>query len=130
MDTAGKKVIRLAVPTEGSGGLMAQTSAHFGHCSHFTVVEIVDGEPGKLTLVENPPHQDCFGPVRVLADQDVDAIVVNGIGMRPLSGFNSVEIAVYAGDGETIGDQVAAFTAGRLSLLDPSMTCGGGNHAN
>lgn len=130
MDTAENKVIRLAVPTEGSGGLMAQTSAHFGHCSHFTVVEIVDGEAGKLTLVENPPHQDCFGPVRVLAGQKVDAIVVKGIGMRPLSGFNSVDIAVYAGDGDTVGDQVTAFAAGQLSLLDASMTCSGGNHAN
>jgi predicted Fe-Mo cluster-binding NifX family protein len=106
--------------------MLAKASEHFGHCPYFTVVEVADGKPAKVIVVENVPHQDCFGPVQLLASQGVNAVIVQGIGMRPLIGFRSVGIEVYAGSGDTVGDMVNAYTSGKLSPLDESNTCGGG----
>ena len=41
-----------------------------------------------------------MAPVLVLAEHNVDAIVVQGIGGRPLMGFNQVGITVLAGVGD------------------------------
>jgi predicted Fe-Mo cluster-binding NifX family protein len=119
-------MIRVAVPTANSGGMLASSSAHFGRCPHFTVVEVTDGKPVKTVIVDNPPHSDCFGPVQLLASQDVSVMIVQGIGMRPLAGFRSVGIEVYAGSGGTVGDLITAYTSGKLVLMDESSVCGGG----
>lgn len=126
--TAGmdNTAIRVAVPTASSGGMMASSSEHFGRCPYFTVVEIAGDKPVKTLIVDNPPHHDCFGPVQLLAAQDVSVIIVQGIGMRPLAGFRSVGIEVYAGRGETVGDLITAYTSGKLVLMDESSVCGGG----
>ena len=54
----------------------------------------------------NAPHTEggCMAPVLVLAEHNVDAIVVDGIGGRPLMGFNQVGIAVHAGVGRRRAD--------------------------
>ncbi len=54
-----------------------------------------------------------MAPVLVLAEHNVDAIVVDGIGGRPLMGFNQVGIAVHAGVGADVQTTVHAFIAGR-----------------
>jgi len=52
-------------------------------------------------------------------------IIVQGIGMRPLAGFRSVGIEVYAGRGGTVGDLIAAYSSGKLVPMDESSVCGG-----
>lgn len=37
----------------------------------------------------------CMVPVQLLASKNVQKLIVGGIGMRPLMGFNQVEIVVY-----------------------------------
>jgi predicted Fe-Mo cluster-binding NifX family protein len=123
-----KHAIRVAIPTEGSGGLMAKSSEHFGRCPYFTVVEVAEGAPIKTLLVENPPHHECLGPVQLLVEQGVSAIIVQGIGLRPLAGFRSEGIEVYTGRGETVGSLVAEFASGRLVQMDESSVCSGGRH--
>ena len=67
------------------------------------MVDVVDGKVGEVEVLQNAPHVEggCMAPVLVLAEHNVDAIVVDGIGGRPLMGFNQVGIAVHAGMGAT-----------------------------
>ncbi|MCD6118498.1 NifB/NifX family molybdenum-iron cluster-binding protein [bacterium] len=122
------EVIRVAVPATESCGMSAKSSEHFGRCPYFAVVEVTDGKPAEVLMIENPPHQDCFGPVNLLASQDVNAIIVQGIGMRPLLGFRSVGIEVYTGSGETVGDLMSEYTSGKLIQMDENGACSGGRH--
>jgi predicted Fe-Mo cluster-binding NifX family protein len=117
---------RIAIPTAGGGGLAAHVDPHFGRCQCFTIVELNDGQPGKILLLDNPPHQDCLQPVQLLANHGVSALVVAGIGMRPLAGFMQAGITVYAGNAETAGELVQQFTSGQLQPFDTSQVCGGG----
>jgi predicted Fe-Mo cluster-binding NifX family protein len=116
---------RVAIPSQSPGGLEARRSAHFGHCECFTVVDVNDGSIGEVTVVSNAPHQEggCMTPVMLLADNKVDAIVVDGIGGRPLQGFMQVGIAVHAGVGETVEQAVKAYAMDLLPPVGPGGTC-------
>ena len=66
-------------------------------------------------------------PVQLLADNNVQRLVVGGIGMRPLMGFRQVGIDVYH-DGERIDIRpvVEDMIAGRLPIIAEDQVCGGG----
>lgn len=117
--------VRVAVPSEGPGGLTARRSGHFGHCECFTVVEIVDGDVVAVEIVQNAPHEEggCMRPVLMLAENAVDAIVVDGIGGRPLMGFNQVGIAVHAGVGGDVQTAVTAYAQGSLPEVGMEGAC-------
>jgi predicted Fe-Mo cluster-binding NifX family protein len=59
----------------------------------------------------------------MLAQHEVDAVVVNGIGGRPLAGFAQIGVPVYAGGGGDVDSTLAAFSAGKLPLVGPGNVC-------
>ena len=66
-------------------------------------------------------------PVNNLAGLKVSALVVGGIGMRPLMGFNQVGIDVYYDSQRPeIGSVVNDLIAGNLQIIRTDQTCGGG----
>lgn len=126
METNGRMV--LAVPSVGAGGLDGERSGHFGQCDCFTVVDIEDGAIVGTRVVDNPPHVEggCLRPVNLLAGEGVNALIVAGIGGRPLAGFNEAGIAVYFDNQlPVVRDAVDALIAGKMEIIDPSAVCGG-----
>lgn len=116
----------LAVPSVGRGGLDGERSAHFGHCDCFTLVDVLDGEIEEVRIVENPPHDGCLQPVRLLASEGVDALIAAGMGARPLAGFDSAGIAVYYESVTPgIGDSVRLVLAGAVETMGAHHVCGG-----
>jgi predicted Fe-Mo cluster-binding NifX family protein len=117
--------LRVAVPSEAPGGLTARRSGHFGRCDCFTVAEVEGGRVVAVEVIENPPHQvgGCMRPVLMLAENTVDALVVDGIGGRPLLGFNQVGIAVHAGIGVDVQTAVTAYTKGSLPEVGLESAC-------
>jgi ATP-binding protein involved in chromosome partitioning len=119
----------VAVPSMDPGGLTAMRSGHFGHCDAFTLVRVENGKISDISVVHNPPHQQggCQAPVNLLHEKRADALIVGGIGMRPLMGFRQAGIDVYYGpDGETVGAVMAQLLQGRLQLIQETQVCGGG----
>jgi predicted Fe-Mo cluster-binding NifX family protein len=122
-DTA--TTIRVAVPSELPGGLQAQRSGHFGRCASFTVADVTGGQIGDVRVLVNGPHEHggCMAPVVVLADDKVDAVVVGGIGGRPLMGLRQAGIAVHAGAGATVEDALRAFAGGDAPAVGLEGAC-------
>ena len=118
----------LAVPSMGSGGIECERSGHFGHCDAFTLVEIDGGTVKAVRTIENPPHVEggCLAPVNLLASHGVTAIVVAGMGARPLAGFHDAGIDVYF-ENETpgVGEVVKRLLAGECEVMDARHTCHG-----
>jgi len=116
---------RIAIPSESPGGLAARRSGHFGRCECFTLVDVIDGKIDRVEVLTNAPHVDggCMTPVLTLAENLVDAIVVDGIGGRPLMGFNQVGIAVHAGVGTDVQTTMAAFLQGELPVVGLEGAC-------
>lgn len=118
----------LAVPSLGAGGLEGERSGHFGRCDCFTLVEVQDGEIASVSIIANPPHEEggCLRPVELLASHAVNALVVAGMGARPLAGFRGAGIDVYFDDVTPgIGDVVALLVSGKCVPMDDSYVCGG-----
>lgn len=120
--------IRIAIPSEGEGGLDGVRAGHFGHCDVFTFVDLENGKITDVSTVPNVSHVQggCMVPVQLLAGHKVDALIVGGIGMRPLMGFRQVGIAVYH-EGETrdIRPVVESMIAGRIPMISEDQVCGG-----
>jgi predicted Fe-Mo cluster-binding NifX family protein len=124
-------MMRVAIPSNAPGGLEAGRSEHFGHCDLFTVVNL-DGNKGitSVETVENAGHEagGCLVPVQILHDAKVDAIVVAGMGARPMMGFSQVGITVYYADPNRITDvnlAIEHLQAGKLPIMRSDQACSG-----
>ncbi len=125
--------LRLAVPSNNPGGLEAGRSDHFGHCDLFTVIDIKDGKIASVTTESNQEHDagGCMVPVQFLKGKGVQALVVGGIGGRPLQGFAEVGIDVYYADRNAVQDVqtvVAGMIEGKFAIIRSDQACQG--HAN
>jgi predicted Fe-Mo cluster-binding NifX family protein len=121
---------RIAIPSVNNGGLDGQRSGHFGHCDVFTLVDVEDGEIKEVSTIPNQEHVQggCMVPVNFLAGHNVNALIVGGIGMRPLMGFRQVGIDVYHDAVRPeIRPVVEDLIAGRLPIISDDQVCGGGH---
>lgn len=121
---------RIAVPSNNPGGIDGERSDHFGHCDLFTLVDINEGVIVRVETLDNVDHGagGCMMPIKLLKDQKVDAIVVGGIGARPLQGFSKVGIDVFFASQQhyrIVKDAVDGMLNGRLTLMEPSQACQG-----
>ena len=123
---------RIAVPSNGTGGLNSTRSGHFGHCDVFTLVDVENGNIKNESTISNQEHGHggCMVPVNLLAGQNVDALIVGGIGRRPLEGFAQVGIDVYFDSvNPHVKTVVEDLIADKLEKISPDQACGGGgNH--
>lgn len=119
--------VRVAVPSMLPGGLKAQRSGHFGRCDVFTVVDIEDDTIKNVETVSNVDHTEggCLVPVNLLAKNNVNSIIVGGMGLRPLLGFKEVGIKVFIGEGITVEDSIKAYIDGKLDIMSEEFVCGG-----
>jgi predicted Fe-Mo cluster-binding NifX family protein len=120
---------RIAIPSMEAGGLDGHRSGHFGHCDVFTLVDVKDGEISNVTTISNQSHVQggCMVPVNLLAQHNVNALVVGGIGLRPLMGFRQVGINVYYdATRPEIRPVVEDLIAGILPRIEDNQVCGGG----
>ena len=123
---------RIAIPSMAPGGLEGQRSGHFGHCDVFTFVDVEGGEIKAVTTLPNQSHVQggCMVPVNLLAQNNVRALIVGGIGMRPLMGFKQVGIDVYYdATRPEIRPVVEDLIAGKLPAISDDQVCGGGGGA-
>lgn len=120
---------RIAVPSVAEGGLDGQRSGHFGHCDVFTLVDVENGSISKVSTLPNQEHVQggCMVPVNFLASHQVTALIVGGIGMRPLMGFKQVGIDVYYdAERSEIRPVVEDLITDKLPQISNDQVCGGG----
>ena len=121
---------RIAIPSVDKGGLDGQRAGHFGHCDVFTLVDVEDGKIKEVSTIQNQEHVQggCMVPVNLLGQHKVNALIVGGIGMRPLVGFKQVGIDVYHdATRPEIRPVVEDLIAGKLPIISDDQVCGGGH---
>ncbi len=117
--------MQICIPVLDDQGLNSRVCGHFGSAPAFL---IVDTESGGHRLIVNQNQHHAHGmcqPLSALAGQSVDGIVVGGIGMGALMKLRSAGIDVFRAVHETVGETVAAFTAGTLRPVDDEHACAG-----
>ena len=113
----------IGVPSEGSE-LSDNISAHFGHCSYFVGVEVLnDNKFKKAFSMTNEGHAGCMEPVMNMKQRNVTDMILTGIGMRPYMGFQQVEINVFRGVEGNIEKNIKMLLDGQLEILNDA-SCG------
>lgn len=126
--------MRIAIPIESTTSqesLDAPVSMHFGHVESFTIIDLDFDDLNKdnkkilnlsrndlnsLEVVSNPmENHTCFAPVKVLIDNEVDVLLISGIGGRPLMFCLQNGIKVYQGAIGKVVDVLRDFLAGFLT---------------
>lgn len=126
--------MKIAIPTDAPGGVEAMRAGHFGHCDMFTILELSEAKQiVDADTIINEGHEagGCIAPVTVLQQAGVDAIVVAGLGRRPMEGFNQAGITVYYADpnqAKDVKSVVELMARGSLIVMNADQACqGSGN---
>jgi len=82
---------KIAVPVKD--GVL---DGHFGHCSHFALIDVMDKAIVAEELVAAPPHEPGLLPP-FLADLGVTDVIAGGMGMRAIQIFNQHNVNVFVG---------------------------------
>lgn len=115
----------ICFPVIQNNGLDSLTFEHFGSAPMFLLVDAITGKvKEQVNRDAGHAHGSCQ-PLKALAGQPVDAIVVGGIGRGALSGLNRAGLKVFkAPFGSSIADNLLQITAGELQELTLNDTCG------
>ncbi len=119
--------MRVVIPTSTPDGLMAKRGAHFGKAPFYVIVDIEDGEIKDVDFVQNPGHAGgaCGNAVMNIKNLGADALIVAGIGARPLMGFKELGIKVYFDNvSTTVKETIEKFLKGEIEEIKPENTCG------
>jgi len=120
--------LKIAIPTNGKGGLDGERSAHFGHAESFTIVDVANGEIVGAHVIVNPPHSKggCGMTVSMLANAGVGTAIVVGMGGGPLSAMKTIGMTpLFDDQSPTPRASVEALLAGKLVGFGADNTCRG-----
>ncbi len=122
--------MKVGIPSNRPGGLDADVSAHFGHCDLFTAVEIEESQIKMVWTIDNDGEHNCMVPVRKMADAGIDAVLIGGIGRRPLIEFQNNGIKVFVGATGTVKDALANYLSDSLMEATVQDVCHGSGHCH
>ena len=118
----------ICIPVNEDHGLDSPVCAHFGSAPMFL---IVDTESGTCRAIVNGnqhhEHGHC-SPLASLKGEELDGMVVGGIGRGALNALSRVGIPVFAAGHALVRDNVSAFVAGKLTPMRLDGACGGHGH--
>jgi predicted Fe-Mo cluster-binding NifX family protein len=120
--------VNICIPVDADQGVASPVCAHFGSARFFLVI---DPEQGACRAIPNRNLHDAHGtcqPLVALQGEDIDAIVVGGIGMGALNKLLAAGLEVYKAQQPTVELVLAAFKAGQLRALTPEAVCGHHGH--
>jgi len=119
--------MRVVIPTSTPDGLLAKRGAHFGKAPFYVIVDIENNEIKDVDFTQNPGHAGgaCGNAVMNIKNLGADALIVAGIGAKPLEGFKQVGIKVYFDNiSPTVEEVIKRFIAGEIQEIQPQNTCG------
>jgi predicted Fe-Mo cluster-binding NifX family protein len=122
--------MQVCVPIDEDRGLESHVCAHFGSAPAFM---IVDTETSTCRAIVNANQHHGHGmcaPLASLEGEQLDGMVVGGIGMGALRKLEAANIRVYLAAHPTVGETVAAFKAGTLRAVEPGMACAHHGHGH
>jgi predicted Fe-Mo cluster-binding NifX family protein len=113
----------ICIPVEADHGLDSPVCAHFGSAPLFMMI---DTETRSCRALPNTNRQHSHGmcmPLAALDGEQVDALVVGGIGMGALSKLQARGINVFLSDRATVREAIDAHSQGRLQPVTPANAC-------
>jgi len=117
--------VKICIPVDEDQGLASPVCLHFGSAPYFMIVNTDDDTCRAIpNRNEHHAHGMCQ-PLMAIQGEDIDGIIVGGIGMGALNKLLAAGIQVYQAQQATVALSVEAIKAGRLPVMSPGAACGG-----
>jgi predicted Fe-Mo cluster-binding NifX family protein len=117
--------MKIAFPVQQDQGFESQVYGHFGTAPYFV---IVDSETGVHETSTNNDVHHLHGqcqPMKALAGNPVDAVVVGGIGGGALMRLQSQGVRVFRAVEGSVKQNLEFIKTGKLPEFSVNMTCAG-----
>jgi predicted Fe-Mo cluster-binding NifX family protein len=120
--------MNICIPVENELGLDSTVCAHFGSAPFFLMVDTETLECKSLPNNDQHHAHGMCHPVAALGGEQVDGIVVGGIGMGALNKLNAAGYQVFQSQYSTAKETVEAYKNGKLPGFSTRNVCGGHAH--
>ncbi len=120
--------MKVCFPVENAAGLESAVYGHFGSAPYFVVVDTAKDAVTVLTNANRVHQKGACNPVAALGGQQVDAVVVGGIGAGALGRLNELGIRVHRAQASSIRENLSLLASGALPEYSPQSCCGGHGH--
>jgi predicted Fe-Mo cluster-binding NifX family protein len=120
--------MKVCFPAEAANGVDSEVYGHFGSAPVFIIVDTKDNH---VTTINNKDQHHAHGacnPLKALDNQNVDAIVVGGIGAGALTKLNQQGIKVFRAQAKQVKDNIQLLKDGGLPEFMMQHTCAGHGH--
>lgn len=115
--------MKIGFAVQGNEGLGSLVYGHFGSAPAFV---IVDTDTKQISGVNNADGRHVHGacnPVQTLGGNNIDAMVVGGMGPGAIVKFNAMGVKVYRAGAATVNENIALLSENRLEELSMEDSC-------
>jgi len=117
--------MKIAFPVQVDEGLESQVYGHFGSAPSFVILDSASGEYQTINNTDaHHAHGQCQ-PMKALAGNPVDAVVVGGIGGGALMSLQSQGVRVFRAVEGSVKQNLEFIRSGKLPEFSVNMTCAG-----
>jgi predicted Fe-Mo cluster-binding NifX family protein len=114
-----KKIVLTANDDRGLDGEM---SLHFGHCSHFLVVQVDASNCVAATELHPNPYAERHEPgqiPRYIGSLGADVVIAGGMGAKAIDWFRELGIEVATAARSSVAETLDAYLAGAVGGAMP-----------
>lgn len=117
--------MKICFPVLENKDMNSMVYNHFGSAPSFVIVNTETGSV--LTISNSDQHHEhgACNPVMAMNGEQIDAVVVGGIGAGALNKLNQKGIRVFQAQKSTIAENVGLLKVGSLPQFTPQHTCSG-----
>ncbi len=122
--------MKVCFPIEKDQGLASVVFGHFGSAPMFL---LVDTEVNQSTVITNSDQHHSHGacnPLKALSGQQIDGIVVGGIGAGALNHLQRSGLRVFKAQGATVQENVEMIAGNSLPEFTAQDSCSGHGSGN
>ena len=122
--------MKVCFPIEKDQGLASVVFGHFGSAPMFL---LVDTEVNQSTVITNSDQHHSHGacnPLKALSGQQIDGIVVGGIGAGALNHLQRSGLRVFKAQGTTVQENVEMIAGNSLPEFTAQDSCSGHGSGN
>lgn len=117
-------IVNICIPVTADRGLESPVSGHFGSAPLFMLVDVETRRAKALTNTRAVHEHGACRPLDALAGNEVDALVVGGIGAGALMKLQGAGIRVFRATAPTVAGCLDAFAKNEVEEIGPGGACG------
>jgi predicted Fe-Mo cluster-binding NifX family protein len=120
--------MKVCFPIEKDDGLSSVVSGHFGSAPQFLLVNTEDDQSVVITNADQHHSHGACNPLKALTGQQVDGIVVGGIGAGALNHLQRSGLRVFKAQGATVRENMERIASNTLPEFAAQDSCPGHGH--